>query len=277
MRVYDAKNIKYRDGLAERRRRVFVLKMSFFIGLASAIFGLVLYLLFFSKLLDIRDISITGLDKASKEEFNAKLKSRLGAKWLGHIEHQKNIIFFNSDNFRAEVLANFPEIKNISVGKKPPHALNIDVTERETAGIWCFVDGSTNLTTSCKYFDKEGNVWGEAARSSGFLVLNIDDLRKDTQSTIERNLLESIMFISARLKEDNIFINKFTIPEDFFGDFNALTSYGYELLFSTDSNIKDQLEVLKIFLAEKQKESPPAGGFKPQYIDLRIKGRVYYQ
>jgi len=71
----------------------------------------------------------------------------------------------------------------------------------------------------------------------------------------------------------NIFINKFTIPDKFISDFSAFTSNGYELLFSTDSDVNKQLEVLEIFLAEK-KDDPD---FKPQYIDLRINGRVYYK
>lgn len=274
MRVYDAKSIKYRDELTEKRHRIFVLKVSFFIGLAVAMFGLILYLLFFSKMLDIRDVSITGLDKASKEEFDAKLKSRLGAKWLGYVEHQKSIIFFNSDNFRAEVLADFPEIKNISVDKKPPHALNIDVTEREIAGIWCFIGG-------CKYFDKEGNVWGEAAQSSGFLILSVDDQRWRDAQQVDLDLLTNIMLVTSRLKEAGMLVNKFIIPDDFIGDFKVMISSGYELLFSVDSDISGQLEVLEIFLAEKTGsgtlKEEYLTPFKPQYIDLRISGRVYYK
>lgn len=267
MQVYDAKNIKYKDGLAEKRRKVFVVKALFFIGLVLAAAGLILYLLFFSGFLDIREISVSGLDKVGSDEFNYGLNKRLNSKWLGLIEYQKNVMFFNSDAFKAEILASFPEIKDMSMNKELPHALNIDVTERETAGIWCL--------TSCKYFDREGHTWGEAAKSSGFLILVVDDLRQNVQE-IDPGLLAGIMLISERLKEINIFINKFTIPDKFIGDFNALTSNGYELLFSTDSDIKRQLEVLEIFLTDKR-DDPPVGGFHPQYIDLRINGRIYYK
>lgn len=269
MKVYDAKNIKYRDGLAEKRHRVFILKTLFFIGLAIAMIGLVLYIFFFSVLLEIKDISVSGLNKVSSDKFNNGLNERLNYKWLGLLEHQKNVFFFDSDAFKTEALAVFQEIKDISINKKPPHTLNIAVTERETAGIWCFVDG-------CKYFDKEGVTWGEAAKSSGFLILVVDDLRSNMQE-MDRELLAGIMLISERLKELNILVSKFTVPDNFIGDFKVLTSDGYELLFNMDSDIKEQLDVLEIFLAEKQNESPPAGGFKPQYIDLRINGRVYYK
>ncbi|MBI4158265.1 MAG: hypothetical protein HY505_01415 [Candidatus Yanofskybacteria bacterium] len=265
MQVYDAKNIKYKDGLAEKRRRVWVLKTLFFVGLVIAIVGFVLYLLFFSGFLEIKELSVSGLDKVNSNKFHDELNKRLNSKWLGFIEYQRNVLFFSSEDFKAEIFAVFPEIKEISVSKEPPHALNFNVIERATAGIWCFVD-------DCKYFDKEGVLWGEAAKSSGFLILSVDDLRQDS-GNIDQALLEIIILISGKLAEINIFVSKFMIPSDFIGDFSTFTSSGYELLFSTDSDISKQLEVLEIFLAEKKDNFD----FKLQYIDLRINGRVYYK
>ena len=275
MQVYDAKNLKRYDKLAEKRRRVFILKTLFLSGLTIASAGLILYLLFFSGYLDIKDIAVNGLDKVSSDKFNDELNGRLNSKWLGLIGVQRNVVFFDSDDFKIKTLTVFPEIKDISVKKDLPNGLSIDVTERETAGIWCFTDG-------CRYFDKEGNTWGEAAKSSGFLILVVDDLRQGppTQTMVQqgspqvnRDLLSSMMFVLERLKEIGVLINKFTIPGEFIGDFSAFTSDGYELLFSLDSNIQGQLDVLEIFLAQKREES----GFNPIYIDLRINGRIYYK
>lgn len=270
MKVYDAKNIGFRDDLAEKRRKTFVLKILFFIGLTIAIISLIFYFIFFSGFLDIKEVSVNGLDKVNKEEFNNRLDQKLNSKWFGLFEHQKNVIFFDSNTFRTEALYAFPEIKEISVNKRLPHTLNINVIERETVGIWCFLRG-------CKYFDDKGNTWGETIKSSGFLILNVEDLRQDRQGEIDKSLLGNLLSVLEYLKGLNIFINKFVIPNDFFGDFKVVTSLGFYLLLNTDSDIKEQLEILKIFLVEKQKESSPAGGFKPQYIDLRINGRIYYQ
>ena len=273
MKIYDPKSIRYKDKLAKKRRRVWLLKTLFFIGLVVALVGFILYLLFFSGFLEIKEISVKGVDRVNGDRFHNELNKRLDSRWLGLFEYQKNILIFNSDTFIAEMLTAFPEISQIIVSKEPPHALNIDVTERETAGVWCFVDDSSaELTTSCKYFDREGHTWGEAAKSSGFLILVVEDLRSDV-SEIDGELLDNVMLISKRLKEGGIFINRFIIPEKFIGDFSAFTSGGYELLFGTDFEVSKQLEVLEIFLAEK-KDDPD---FKPQYIDLRIGGRVYYK
>ena len=265
MKVYGGKNIKYQDKLAEKRRRVWILKILFFIGLSAAIVAFILYLLFFSGWLEIKGVSISGLDKISNDDFNRKINERLNSKWLGLVGYQRNVLVFDRDAFRAEALAAFPEIKEIFVNKEPPHTLNIDVVERTTAGVWCFASG-------CKYFDEEGAIWGEAARSSGFLILVIEDMRQNIR-TLDRELLGSIMLISRRLKEDDIFINKFVMPNNFIGDFSAFTSAGYELLFSMDSNIENHIKSLEIFLAEKKNDFD----FDPQYIDLRINGRIYFK
>ncbi len=280
MRVYNVKNIKYHDRLAEKKRKVFVLKILFFVGLTIVFVGLIFYLVFFSSFFKISQVNVNGLDKVSKDEFNGQFNKRLNSKWIGLLKHQGNVAFFNSDAFRAEILAVFPEIKDVSVKKELPHTLNIDITERVTTGIWCFVSQNlgefaelaTPSSSGCKYFDEEGNVWGEAVRSVGFLILVVDDLRQNAEE-INTDLLSDIIFISKRLKEIDVFTDKFTVPDEFIGDFSAFTSSGYELLFSTDSDMGEQLEVLKIFLAEKRDEP----GFSPQSIDLRINGRVYFK
>ena len=230
---------------------------------AIAIIGFILYLLFFSGILEINRVNVSGLNKIIGDEFNKELNERLDSKWLGLLKRQRNLVFFDADSFRAEMLVAFPEIKEISVNKEPLHILNIDVIERTTVGIWC--------STGCKYFDEEGSVWGSATKSSGSLVIVVEDMRQEKE--MDSDILNDVMLISKQLKEMNIFINKFIIPDKFIGDFNALTSGGYELLFNADSDIKEQLKVLEIFLKEKRGDPD----FKPQYIDLRINGRIYYK
>ena len=63
------------------------------------------------------------------------------------------------------------------------------------------------------------------------------------------------------------------IPENSFDEFRVYTDRGFYLIFSLDSNIKNQTDVLRIFLDEKSKDP----NFNPQYLDLRIDGRIYYK
>ena len=71
---------------------------------------------------------------------------------------------------------------------------------------------------------------------------------------------------------DNIRVNKIEIRPDSINDFYIYTTNGFYIIFNMEISIPKQIEVLKIFLAEKGQD------FKPtEYIDLRIEGRVYYK
>ena len=110
MKIYDPKIIRYKDKLAKKRRRVWLLKTLFFIGLVVALVGFILYLLFFSGFLEIKEISVKGVDRVNGDRFHNELNKRLDSRWLGLFEYQKNILIFNSDTFIAEMLTAFPEI-----------------------------------------------------------------------------------------------------------------------------------------------------------------------
>ena len=66
-------------------------------------------------------------------------------------------------------------------------------------------------------------------------------------------------------------IKSVVIPENSLNEFRVYTDRSFYLVFSLDSNIKGQAEVLKIFLDERAKDP----NFNPQYLDLRIGGRIY--
>lgn len=264
MKVYDVKRHRSYDKLASKRRRIFIFKTIFFSCLVFSVIGLLAYLLFFTSFLVIGETRVAGFNKVSEDEFYGRLNAWLDRKKFGLLETQKNILFFDGDGFRAEIMSAYPELKELVVSKDlNPNKITFQATERETAGVWCFVSG-------CKYFDDQGVTWGNAAPSSGSLVLNIHDNRPESES-INPELLAEISKLYKELNAIGVLIQSFTIPQDFYTDFSAQSAAGYDLIFSFDSDLAGQVEVLDIFLKEKGKD--PA--FSPDYLDLRINGRVY--
>ena len=133
-------------------------------------------------------------------------------------------------------------------------------SERKPAGIWCFKD-------SCSYFDGDKILWGQPARSSGFIFLTVEDERGGHE--IDDGFFKPIMEVAKSMAGE---IKNIIIPADSFNEFRVYTS-DYNIIFTTDSDIQNQLDILKILIKEKGKDA----GFHPQYIDLRIEGRVYYK
>ena len=161
MRSYDIKKLSYRDELARRNRLFFILKFS---GLALGFLILVgggIYFLFFTDNLEIKDITINGLQTMEQDIVLAEINEQFDHKKFGYLQTKKNIIFFDADTLEADLLSANPVLKSVRAGKHLPHRLVVDIVEREPAGIWC----SNN---ECRYFDDEIKTWGPALKPSGF-------------------------------------------------------------------------------------------------------------
>lgn len=289
MKPVNLKNINYRDEIARRQRRIFIIKVVFgIIGIGMAGAGLV-YFLFFSRLFDVREISFNGLDTVSSDEFQRKIDEKLNQKILKYLPRRNNIFFVSTRNFETEFTSAYPIFKSVSVQKKLLHGLVFNFSERKPAGIWCF-----NLQEggSCSYFDENKVLWGQPAKSSGFIFLTVDDQRDRNNRQIDEEFFKPITEVAKNMSGE---INNIVIPRGSFNEFRVNTAQGYYLLFVTDSDIhpergregsqrdpasygiQNQLDILKIFIDDKIKNSLTAGVFHPQYIDLRIDGRVYYK
>jgi len=222
----------------------------------------VIYLLFFSRMFDVREVSFNGLDTVSSDMFRGKIDEKLNQKILKYLPRRNNIFFVNTGNFEKEFASDYPVFKSVNVHKKLFHGLVFDFLERKPAGVWCLKD-------SCSYFDNDKVLWGQPAKSSGFIFLTIEDNRQSENKQIDDDFFRPIMEIAKNMTGE---IKNITIPADAFNEFRVYTT-DYYIIFTTDSDVKNQLDVLKIFLADKNKDS----NFHPQYIDLRIDGRVYYK
>jgi cell division septal protein FtsQ len=252
MKAYDVKKLSYRDELAKRNRWFFVLKLAGLAVVLILIAGGGAYLVFFTDKLEIKDITITGLNTIEQDVVLAQVGSQT-----------RNIILFDSRELEAGLLSQYPVFKSIRVSKEFPHKLTVDVIERKPAGIWCVIE-------DCRYFDDEIKTWGPAVKSSGFLLLTVNDERLG-EFNIDKEFFDAIRQVAAGLS--NPTIRSVSIPEGSFDELRIYTDKSFYIIFSLDSNIKDQLEVLKIFLDERSKDP----GFSPQYLDARIDGRIYFR
>lgn len=277
MRPVNVKNINYRDQVASRHRQAFVLKIVVAVlGTVVVVAGLI-YLLFFSNLFDVREVSFNGLYTVSSDVFKVKIDESLNQKILKYLPLRNNIFFFSTSNFENEFASTYPIFKSVNIQKKLLHGLVLNFLERKPAGVWCFA--STDSTGSsqagsvqvghCQYFDEDKVLWGQPGKSSGFIFLTIEDNRQTESRQIDNEFFEPIMEVAKSMLGE---IKNIIIPADSFNEFRVYTT-DYYIIFTTDSDILNQIDVLKIFM--KDKNGDP--NFHPQYIDLRIDGRVYYK
>src|SRR3989344_1536264 len=98
MRPVNIKRLNYKDEVARRHRRLFVFKIIAAVLVVIIVVAGLIYLFFFSKLFDIREVSFNGLDTVSSEEFKRKIEERLNQKILGYLPQRNDIFFVNAKN-----------------------------------------------------------------------------------------------------------------------------------------------------------------------------------
>ena len=257
MKSYDVKKLSYRDELARKNRLFFIFRVVVFFAVLVVLLGGGVYFLFFTDKLEIKNITINGLETLDRDLIMTEVNKQ-----------SKNILFFDGDDVEANLLVINPVLKTIQAKKVYPHNIEIDVLERKPAGIWC-ARGHEAIAGECRYFDLEMKTWGNAAKSSGFLFLTIGDRRLREGFEIDKEFFDAINELTANLS--GVMIKSVVIPENSLDEFRVYTDRSFYLVFSLDSSIKGQVEVLKIFLDERAKDP----NFNPQYLDLRIDGRIY--
>ena len=266
MRPVNIKKINHRDEVVRRHRRFFVLKIVAIVLLTIVVVAGLIYLLFFSRMFDVREVSFNGLDMVSSDVFQMKIDENLNQKILKFLPRRNNIFFVNTGNFEKEFALAYPIFKSVDIQRKLLHGLVLNFLERKPTGVWCFKD-------SCSYFDNDKVLWGQPAKSSGFIFLTIEDDRQTDKKQIDDDFFKPIMEVAKSMSGE---IKNIIISADSFNEFRVYAA-DYYIIFTTDFDVQNQLDTLKIFLNDKNKNSPPIEGFHPQYIDLRIDGRVYYK
>ena len=295
MRPVDVKKLKYKDKLASKRRQKFRLKSMLIGVVVVVILAGIGYALFYAPWFKVNSVIFEGLTDGHQNDVQKVVDDALSRKILG-IPIGRDIFFLRSGSLVADLTSQFSFLESVSVQKKYFHTLKILATERQAEGVWCFgstpstSSGQVTLTTStsspdCRYFDKNGVTFGQAIQSSGVLLLNINDLRVVSASTslttVDSRFLEAIQTVVPELTSQDVKVKNITIPVGTYTEFDVLVSTNsdasvggaYALKFSLDSDIKNQLDIFRIFRTQKMAD----GALRPQYVDLRFDGRVYYK
>ena len=141
--------------------------------------------------------------------------------------------------------------------------------EREAIGIWC--KGS-----DCFYFDKEGVIFEESPKSSGSLLISIEDAR-GTAANLGSAVLSESQIASAqdaqRLVKGNFPFAVSSILVRTGEEYELLTTEGWRVLLNKTDGLEYQLSNLKYVIDEEIKTRRG----ELEYVDLRLGNRVFYK
>lgn len=262
----------YQREAHERKRRQLISRSTRLIIAIVVIGATLVFVLFFAKLFDVREISVTSSELVPAQAVEQKAWEVLSSRVLG-IPRKNNSLFFSPQKITPALLRAFPRINSVDIRRSSLHAIAITVHERLPAGLWCL-----SGQKKCFYYDSDGIAFSEIASTSGFLFVPVNDAR-DRSVEIGNSVApdfwrNDILEAKKILQFANLNASQFIIPQDSFNEFDVVVAEGWKILYSTDFDINRQTDNLIAFLKEK---ITPEQRKNLDYIDLRTEDRIYYK
>ena len=264
----DYKNLEYRNPRLEKDRQKRSQRFRKLIYIGSGIIVLViLYLLFFNPLFQIKQVKIEGLQRVKYENL---------IKIVDDYRHDNTLFFFSRNNYwimnkskiKESILSAY-RFETLEIKKKFPNKLIVQIGEKRPEVVWqtnnlCFaLDDSALAIQYCE--DKQD-------------LMIIKDTQNELLEIGGRPITEDELNYYRELNEKvwQFFIEKF-VPVNYEKEFNSLklnTNKNFFIYFNSNLPIDDQLIRLQYLLKD---ENVKSGLETVEYFDLRFDDKVFYR
>jgi cell division septal protein FtsQ len=256
------------------------LKKGFLWGTSFGLIFLVFYIVIFSPVFRIRKITIIENQRTdSSNLIQAAHKSLEGQ--IGYIFPKDNLIFFNQELISQELKSKNVAIDQVEISVDFPAALVIKIKEKERKLIW---------QNQQRYFevDKSGIIFNQldinevnsilASPDSKKTVINDENLSisfKIGDRAAEQSFIDfSIQLPETLEKYTTLTIKQIVTPNPATREIHLYTERGWLIKLDTSRDIIHEIKVLNKVIQEKLTSEQLE---KIAYLDLRVKGRVYYK
>ncbi len=232
--------------------------------LLLAIVAGIIYFFIGSQFFNIDNIEIQGTILVPENEIETSAEAE--------IARQTNILFFTTTGLEKRLKEDHSLIQAISVQKGIPDTIRIVIREREPELVWQS-NKKEYLVDSTGYIFALSQEYREKSGRSDKYLPRIKDLYKLpiklNQKVAAKDWVDFIKELDGLLiKETNLKVKRYTIKGTTF-DLAAVTDRG-KIYFDTGRSAKEQVGYLETAFDSIKKK-------RLQYLDLRVKGWVYYQ
>jgi cell division septal protein FtsQ len=223
------------------------------------ILGGATYLVFFSKLLDIKRVEVTGY--SHPEVIEEIAKDQMEKSFFS-----SNVLFFSTSNLTS-TLSGEPKIKKVRVRKILPQKIIISIDEAKGSIIWSSVGD--------KFLISEGGVVMEPAREENLpIVFDAANIKVTPgEKVASPTFINFINTINEKFQPVTGEEIQKIIIFDILSDVHVLAKSGWTVYFNSNKDPETQLKNLARILEEARK----GGQTKLQYIDMRIEDRIFYK
>lgn len=224
-------------------------------------FGSAFYFAFFSDLLKVKNIEVSGNQKLGADDVRNALLNEVSKKIFFFIP--KNIFAVNFDKLSNDIVEKFPEIEKVSIKINLPNTVSAEIIEKTPVGCWC-------NNGECFYFDKYGIAYQKNDNCSNLLKIISDKKSAITKEIISAEHLKDILSIyndavdSEQIKDIIISDDKITLE----------SKQGWVAYFKPYDDISSQVINLKAVLGQKLTANKIS---QLNYIDLRFGNKIFYK
>src|SRR3989344_7183305 len=201
---------------------------------------------------------------------------------------KNNIILYPRSAIRRDVLLHYPAVKDVGTSLSPLRALEISITEREAAQVWCpdsgYVGGKD--TRKCYLTDAGGTAFRDASSAprSAYLTFSgvwVSDFSSEDVTgslVLDPSDLKTVNAFKDFLSKEDVTLDEVSLsPED---DYIFRVRGGGELYLARDQAIPRVTENLLAALTAKE-FMPYRGKLrevipKLEYLDLRWEKMIFY-
>ena len=280
MPSYRKSHIKNKIHKIKPRRSIFK-RLWFWVLLFFIIFVLsAVYLVIFWSGFEVKNVVISGNDKIDSKELQETVlsNSTTGLVKFWNLDLiSRSIILLNTDKLDKQVLEKFPLIEKISIDKRLPQTLALQITERKPLGVYC--SGQSGNNQQCFLIDQNGVIFESLGTVPGDFVIVRQVLQDNNlytgESVITQNAVDAISKIQKDLKDDfQINIKEALITSSLRLDVKTDGGWEIYLNLGSDPDIGSQITKLNLLLNDKINSDIRK---TLQYIDLRFKDRAYYK
>jgi cell division septal protein FtsQ len=246
-------------------------RFGFFGWMVILIVLVVMYLIFYSPLLAITRVEISGTQNISPQVLKEKfINWQLHQRRFG-IFTQNNILMF-SRKWLGEQIARDYNLASLKVDKKFPHTLRVTLVEKKPDLVW--VSGGINY-----FLSESGEI--SSVISNGEQLADLPLIYDDSNSAARAGqavlTVDKVSFIHGlitRLKQmPSVEVTAYHMLNGQGTQFNVQTKAGYTVYFDTSKDLEAQVAKLQRILDDKAFKNKPAR----EYIDVRLGDRVYYK
>lgn len=229
-----------------------------YLVLFTLLIVLTIYLIFFSKLFQLKKIEVRGSSHTELVENMAHEKGR---------EHfySDNLFLYDSDNL-AKAIKGDSRVKDIKIKRILPGKLIIEIEESTAAIVW-------NTAGERYLIDNRGVVIGKAKDEKLTEVYDAANISIESGGRVASptfiNFINNINanftgITGVQISRINIF--------DILTDVHILTADGWTVYLDATKSSEAQLRNLTKVLEEAKKQSK-----RLEYIDMRLESKIYYK